>query len=108
MQPIKNDWALSNEYVVGRDLLVAPIMHKQDEKGGHRSIYLPQQHHWYRLNLRIDGSLGVPLGPKITGGTKFDVDATISGDESYFPYIAPMFVRGGKTKLASKLHDIVN
>lgn len=88
MQPVKNDWALSNECVVGRDLLIASIMHKQDEKGGHRSVCLPQQHHWYRLNLRIDGSLGVPLGPKIAGGTKFDVDATISGDESYFPYIA--------------------
>lgn len=82
--------------MVGRDLLVAPVMHKEEEEGGHRKIYLPQPDNWYNFNLRIDGSLGVALKPRIEGGSKFDVDAHIASDAAFLPHITPMFVREGK------------
>lgn len=82
--------------MVRRDLLVAPVMHKEDEEGGHRKIYLPQPDNWYKFNLGIDGSLGTPLSPKIEGGSKFDVDAHIASEAAFLPQITPMFVREGK------------
>lgn len=89
---------LEDEYIVGNDLLVAPVMHKQEHEGGHRKIYLPQPDYWYRLNLRIDkDSIGVPLEKRIEGGSKFDVDAHIASDAAFLPNITPMFVREGRS-----------
>lgn len=83
-------------------LLVAPVMHKEDQEGGHRKIYLPQPDNWYKFNLRIDNhSLGVPLEDRIEGGSKFDVDAHIASEEAFLPQICPMFVREGKAPCPS-------
>ncbi|KAL7276242.1 hypothetical protein RUND412_000778 [Rhizina undulata] len=92
---IENAWALDNEYIVRQDLLVAPVMTRQVDAGGHRRIYLPQPDYWYPFNLRIDGSRGVPLSPKIEGGSKFDYDAVINSHPDHLPYITPMFIRAG-------------
>lgn len=83
--------------MVRHDLLVAPVMHKEDEEGGHRKIYLPQPDNWYKFNLSIeDDCLGTPLSSRIEGGSKFDVDAHIASETAFLPQITPMFVREGK------------
>lgn len=83
--------------MVRNDLLVAPVMHKEDEEGGHRKIYLPQPDNWYKFNLGIDSNThGMPLTPRIEGGSKFDVDAHIASDAAFLSQITPMFVREGK------------
>lgn len=73
-------------------------MHKQEDAGGHRSIYLPQPDNWYKFNLRIEGSLGVPLEKHIRGGSKFDVDAHIASEPAFLPSITPMFVRESRCR----------
>jgi alpha-glucosidase len=63
---------LSSEWLVGNDLLVAPVL----EPGGHRSIYLPDDT-WYDF----------ASGQKVAGGRSFD--QTVPFDA------VPVYVRGG-------------
>lgn len=87
---------LDNQYVVGRDVLVAPIMESHTVNGGQRVVYLPLPNSWYSFNLRIDGTLGVALGPAIEGGSMFGFDAYISQNPSHLPYVTPIYIREGK------------
>jgi hypothetical protein len=66
---------------------------------GIRPVYLPQPDNWYNFNLRIDGSVGVPLKPYIKGGSNIQYDASIRSDVDHVPYVTPIYVREGKLKL---------
>ncbi|KAH0607116.1 uncharacterized protein H6S33_003104 [Morchella sextelata] len=86
---------LDSQYLVRRDLLIAPIMDSHTLNNGHTVVYLPAPNKWYTFNLRIDGSLGVALEPAIEGGSMLDFDAHISSEISHIPYITPIFIREG-------------
>jgi alpha-glucosidase len=69
---------LSNQFFVGRDLLVAPILWPQIDQGvnnhGKRDIYLPASCGWYCYMNNI-----MPLGHMVEGGTTVrDFDANIN------------------------------
>lgn len=102
---------LHDEYTVGQDLLVAPIMTRQTDANGSlepqsrpvgkREVYLPQPDDWYPLNLRpgVDGYNHEPLKANIDGGTTLMWDGAINNDPAHIPYINPMFVREGTSPL---------
>lgn len=79
---------VNDQYMVGNDLLVAPIMGKQKNQNGEevgkrdsgrRNVYLPQPSSWYPFNLRVKfGSNNVPGG----GKWKQDFDPTVDPGES--------------------------
>lgn len=84
---------LNNEFFVGKDLLVAPILDKQCDENmqGRRDVYLPADSNWYCFmgNRRA-------LLPPIEGGTTiFDYDAHISNDDNHIGFICPVFIRAG-------------
>ncbi|MBC2582102.1 TIM-barrel domain-containing protein [Clostridium sp. DJ247] len=99
-----NDWTdkaifndkiafLNNEFFVGKDLLVAPILDKQCDENmqGRRDVYLPAGSNWYCFmgNKR-------PLLYPVEGGTTiFDYDAHISDDKNHIGFVCPVFVRAG-------------
>ncbi|KAI9729368.1 MAG: hypothetical protein M1834_006892 [Cirrosporium novae-zelandiae] len=85
---------LQGQYMVRNDLLVAPVLKKESKTGTRRRLYLPRPDSWFQFNLRINGSLGVPLS-RVPGGSTIDVYPRISTDESRIPYITPMYVREG-------------
>ncbi|CAE6421841.1 unnamed protein product [Rhizoctonia solani] len=61
---------LDDEYVVGDDLLVAPILHPQGPEWERitRVVYLPRPNSWWQCNLRADGpGSAVPLGSEFKG-----------------------------------------
>ncbi len=84
---------LNNEFFLGKDLLVAPILDKQCDENmqGKRDVYLPSGNSWYCF---MDNQR--PLLSLIEGGTTiFDYDAHISDDDSHIGFICPTFVRAG-------------
>jgi len=84
---------VNNQFFVGHDLLVAPILEPQhNENGwGKRDVYLPAGSLWYAFmdNRR-------PLDRAIPGGaTIYAYDAHINRDPNHIPAIVPVFVRAG-------------
>lgn len=84
---------LNNEFFLGKDILVAPILEKQSDGNmyGKRDVYLPLGSKWYNF-MNNSQALSSP----IEGGTTiFDFDARISDDEEHIPFICPVYVREG-------------
>ncbi|MEG5055515.1 MULTISPECIES: TIM-barrel domain-containing protein [unclassified Microcoleus] len=82
---------LDNQFFVGRDLLVAPILDEQNKCGGKRDIYLPADSNWYCFKNN-----GQPLDDVVEGGTTIrDFDAHLSADCKHINFIVPIYVRAG-------------
>ena len=89
---------LDDEYMVGDDFLVAPILRAQGEEWDKitRVVYLPRPDAWWQCNLRADGAnSAVSLGAEFKGGALIPYNARMSTQESQFPYITPMFIKFG-------------
>ncbi|CAE6481651.1 unnamed protein product, partial [Rhizoctonia solani] len=98
----ENSDFLDDEYMVGDDLLVAPILHPQGPEWERitRVVYLPRPNSWWQCNLRAAGAdSAVPLGNEFKGGSLIPYDARLSLDESQIPYIEPrMYAEDYKSK----------
>ncbi len=84
---------LDNEFMVGSDLLIAPVVYKQSAENGYgkRDIYLPAGSRWYQFKNKSQ-----PLGSALEGGTNVaGFDAHISDDGGHILFILPMYVREG-------------
>lgn len=82
---------LDDQFFVGRDLLVAPILDEQNKCGGKRDIYLPAGSDWYCFKNNRQ-----PLDGAVEGGTTIrDFDAHLSADVSHINFIVPIYVRAG-------------
>ena len=87
---------LDNEFFVGKDLLIAPILDPQDaqtlvKNAGLRDVYLPYGSDWYCF---MDNAL--PLGDAVEGGTTIrDFDASLHLEGHHINFIVPMYVRSG-------------
>ncbi|MGI8608203.1 MAG: hypothetical protein ACR2MY_03080 [Candidatus Dormibacteria bacterium] len=77
------DAALNSEYLLGTDLLVAPIL---DPGAVRRTVYLPAGDAWQRHDVTPDGHLQ-PVGRPVPGGTTITALATLDQ--------VPVFVRVG-------------
>ncbi|KAH0607359.1 uncharacterized protein H6S33_002393, partial [Morchella sextelata] len=101
---------LDDQYVVGQDILVAPIMHSRNEKGHHdesREVYFPLGYFWFPSNLRPFSSQRVPLVPSIPGGKVLYMTAQIpvyndpaagttpQPEEKGYPDVLLHFIREG-------------
>lgn len=83
---------VEDQFFVGKDLLIAPILKPQSEtNGGKRDIYLPQDSDWYCfMNNRV------PLGNPVEGGTTIrDFDANLNLEGEHINFVLPMYVRSG-------------
>lgn len=82
---------LNDEFCVGPDLLVAPVLEPQTNGGGRRDVYLPAGSDWYCFMGDTQ-----PLGPAVAGGTTVqDFDASLGLDGSHVAFLLPMYVRAG-------------
>jgi alpha-glucosidase len=86
---------IDNEFFVGKDLLIAPVLDPQFQDGynndGKRDVYLPSGSNWYCFMNNT-----MPLGAAVEGGTTvrdFDANLNISGNHIHF--IVPIYVRAG-------------
>lgn len=91
---------LNNQFLVGKDLMVAPVMDKQRELDdgsfeAKRDIYFPTNSSWYQF-LQNKKSLGAP----VEGGTTIEYDAVIdqrcaNPNSEQSLYVLPLYVREG-------------
>ncbi|KAI5820272.1 alpha-1,4-glucan lyase [Pyronema omphalodes] len=100
---------LNNQYMCGRDILVAPIMQSTEENpGNNRDVYLPLQYMWYHSNLRPDDGDGCPLGPPVEGGTVINYTARITDNPAEFPFVTPCYIREGSIIPQLKVRQYVD
>ncbi|HEX6527694.1 MAG TPA: TIM-barrel domain-containing protein [Streptosporangiaceae bacterium] len=82
---------LDNEFCVGADLLVAPVLDPQSVGGGKRDVYLPAGNDWYCF---MDDRL--PLDHPVPGGTTVaGFDASLGTDGDHIAFQVPIYVRAG-------------
>jgi alpha-glucosidase len=82
---------LDNEFCVGNDLLVAPILDPQSSGSGKRDVYLPAGSDWYCF---MDNRL--PLDHPVSGGTTVrDFDASLGLQDVHLGFLVPIYVRAG-------------
>lgn len=88
---------LDNQYLLGKDIMIAPILDKQSTENsfGFREIYLPKDSNWYRYYHDMKA-----LSPNIKGGELINFYAGINEsncqDDSGHNYsILPIYVREG-------------
>ncbi|MBE9080403.1 alpha-glucosidase [Romeria aff. gracilis LEGE 07310] len=83
---------IENQFFVGKDMLIAPILEPQSEtNGGKRDIYLPQDSNWYCF---VNNKM--PLGSYVEGGTTIrDFDANLNLNGEHINFIIPVYVRSG-------------
>lgn len=104
-QSSQNESFLSTEYIVRKDLLVAPILTEQESRRGWRSVYLPGPDHWFRFNLSCEdpesktdeGFFGYALQAIIPGGCRLRAEGRIQPNVTDFSKITPMYIREGNT-----------
>ncbi|MBN2530396.1 MAG: hypothetical protein JXR76_28675 [Deltaproteobacteria bacterium] len=92
--------SLNDQFLVGKDFMVAPIMDKQTDRGhgtfeAKRSIYYPAGSNWYQFLHNKK-----PLTPSVTGGQTCDYNAPIDSrccapDADQSLYVLPLYVREG-------------
>lgn len=80
----KNSWEYDNEYLLGSDILVAPILYYKDRS---RNVYLPSNYAW------IDAY----TGKEYDGGNSYEIDAPLNK--------IPIFIK--KTNL-NKFSNMIN
>lgn len=85
-------WFNNNQWFVGDDLLVAPVVEKQSPatRHGTRAVYLPSGSRWY---CYMDNRR--PLLAPTAGGQQIDFDAHLSTEPGHLPFVCPMYVRAG-------------
>lgn len=102
---------VDNQYLLGHNILVCPILDPDNVNGGSRQIYLPRPDGWFSFNLRIDQSnaddVGVPLDAPVEGGSVFSFEARIRSDPNHFPYITPIYIREGMSNKYSLRPEIL-
>ena len=83
---------LDDQFFVGRDLLVAPILDEDNKCRGKRDIYLPSPFcEWYCFKNNRQ-----PLDGAVEGGTTIrEFDAHLSADPNHINFIVPIYVRAG-------------
>jgi alpha-glucosidase len=84
---------LDNEFFVGTDFLVAPVLTPQTENNnyGRRDIYLPSKSNWYSF---MDNTM--PLNSAVEGGvTLREFDANINLSDNHIIFLVPTFIREG-------------
>jgi alpha-glucosidase len=84
---------LDNEFFVGKDFLVAPVLTPQTENNnyGRRDIYLPAKSNWYSF---MDNTM--PLNSAVEGGvTLREFDANINLSDHHIVFLVPTFIREG-------------
>lgn len=84
---------LDNQFFVGSDLLVAPVLRPQSESNnnGRRDVYLPAGNNWYCF---MDNQF--PLAEAVEGGTTVrDFDANLNLNDGHIGFIVPTYVREG-------------
>ncbi|MGB3636814.1 MAG: TIM-barrel domain-containing protein, partial [Rivularia sp. (in: cyanobacteria)] len=82
---------LDDQFFVGRDLLVAPILDQENNCRGKRDIYLPIPSNWYCFKNNRQ-----PLDNAVEGGTTIrEFDAHMSADPNHINFIMPIYVRAG-------------
>lgn len=84
---------LDNQFFVGQDLLIAPVLRPQAEcnNNGRRDVYLPEGSNWYCF---MDNQF--PLTAPVEGGTTIrDFDASLNLNDGHIGFIVPMYVREG-------------
>src|SRR5262249_41097029 len=94
---------LDNEFCVGANLLVAPVLDPQSERGGKRDVYLPAGGDWYCF---MDNPL--PLARSLPGGTTiraFDASLGIIGD--HIAFRVPLYVRAAAVTPTIELEQSV-
>ncbi|AYW46531.1 glycoside hydrolase family 31 protein [Tetragenococcus koreensis] len=60
----ENSWEVDNTYLLGSDILVAPIMNYEDRS---RKVYLPDNENWIHLYS----------GQEFEGGSSYDIEASL-------------------------------
>jgi alpha-glucosidase len=78
---------LNTQFIVGNDLLVAPIL---DKSKVWRNVYLPAGSNWYCFTDNKQ-----PLAAPVEGGTTINYNSYISEDSNHLPFIMPLYVRAG-------------
>jgi alpha-glucosidase len=84
---------LDNEFFVGKDLLVAPVLDPQEQNhnNGKRDVYLPAGSDWYCFTNNTTS-----LSEAVEGGTTIrDFDANLNMDGNHVQFIVPVYVRAG-------------
>jgi alpha-glucosidase (family GH31 glycosyl hydrolase) len=109
-----NSQYLAQEYVAGRNIIVAPIVYSEQDldllPNDSSKIYLPRGSSYYAFNLHLQASSTdivnpklvshwIPLTSKVEGGIPFgylsSIDRYANGDVGHLPYLLPIFVREG-------------
>lgn len=109
----ENAHFLAQEYMAGNDILVAPIVHSEEERSASREqrlVYLPAGSRFYDFNLQLRQTSTDPVSATLepnwtqlstarVGGQSFEylssIDRYAQGDVEHLPYLLPMFVREG-------------
>ncbi|WP_261226504.1 TIM-barrel domain-containing protein [Ancylothrix sp. D3o] len=84
---------LDNQFFVGQDLLIAPVLEPQSNLNSHgkRDVYLPAGSNWYCF---MDNKK--PLAPAVKGGTTVRFfDAHLDANPDHIGFIVPIYVRMG-------------
>ncbi|KAG0125373.1 glycosyl hydrolases family 31-domain-containing protein [Tuber indicum] len=87
---------LDDQYVVRKDILVAPIIKGRHENPGqNRDVYLPLMYFWYPSNLRPWDNQGIALSSRVEGGSVINYTARITNEYSEYPFVTPVYLREG-------------
>jgi len=94
---------LDDEFCVGADLLVAPVLDPQSVGGGKRDVYLPSGSDWYCF---MDDRL--PLARPVPGGTTIrDFDSSLGTAGDHIAFLVPLYVRAGAVIPTIELEQFV-
>lgn len=80
----------TDEFFVGKDLLVAPVLDEESRTGCVRQVYLPAGSRWYPFPLPLQSAAAGGISYRFDASLKFDL-----GDASHMPWLCPLYVREG-------------
>jgi len=89
---------LNDEFFIGRDMLVAPVLEREEVTQGKRDVYLPAGSRWYCFEANYQDKV-LPLAAAVQGGVLIKgFDAGIAGmnwDSNRISFLCPIYVREG-------------